>query len=271
MEQVMGSIDARRLALGGDSVSRQRGRVQREQVQRSDLQEFPVFASMSDRVAWASAWVKNNESLLRNKIRTYHKGSSTFSLTEMDFEDFLGDAVLLLTEATVKAERKGLPWYSIFWFDFDRMLISSQSLHYVKLCADLEDEVENRLIECPDVDSMISEFNDRLKQESRDDYAIRTALPLLTARERMAFELVSGFGGVTSMSTSDAGEVMGISAADVRKLLIRAQEKVQKAGQIHFGSGKVLLFPIPTKRGVPVGTKRKNPHNSDAMAQVAAR
>lgn len=213
------------------------------------------FKSMAERSAWASRWVTDNRELLMSKIKQYHKPSPSFILTEMDFEDFLGDAIVILTEATIKAERKNTPWYGVFWFDFDKMMIGSQELHYRMPFADIENEVGGEEVMSVDAETFMVEFAERVKQERFDEIALRSAVQLMSPREKEAFGLVvEGVVDGRPMSSDKAGDVMGIDGSDVRKMIRSVEKKIQKAGRLHFQDGRVMLFPMPW------GDKRRSVH-----------
>lgn len=124
----------------------------------------------------------------------------------------------------------------------------------------------------PDVESVILKHSDRVKQEEIEEFALRSAVPFMSPRERMAYDLVVGgaFEG-RPMSSDKAGQVMGIDGADVRKMLRNVQTKVQGAGRLYFGDGRVMLFAMPWKPKCGTGkSQRRSRSGRENMARVMA-
>lgn len=203
----------------------------------------PVFASQAERTRYAAEWVEQNRAMLTQRIVERH-----FGISPMDLEDFLGDTVLVAHDATIMAERKGIHWHSVFWVEFTHMIKNAQTQHYVDCDPFEPDSILERELLSFDMAGHLMETEERWIRERREDFALRSALPLLTDTERRIVELVCGLTEHGHLSSYDAGEILGLQGNNVRVVLSRAIQKIEQAGRLHFNSGDVMLFAVKWKR-----------------------
>jgi RNA polymerase sigma factor (sigma-70 family) len=168
----------------------------------------------------ATQWVKDNEAVIKNKIRQYRK------FTPYEMSDFFQEAHEAALVAVLRSQEKAIPFEAAFWTIFRNKISvltpNPDSPHG-------SNSIPSHLC------SVEYDSNEQSSPDDRDGPDIEAIFEAisnhLTEREKQTLSLSLGMAEEGKLSTYEIAELFGCSDFNVRETLRRAFKRIKRLAE----------------------------------------